>query len=72
MTREEFRSRLDNLGLTIAAFGRLAGRNIAQVSMWGSETRAPFPQWVDLLLKCWEKHPGLLTECLAEQTVDTH
>lgn len=70
MTREEFRTRLENLGLNITSFSQITDRDRAHTSLLGDGKHAEIPKWVDLLLRCWEKHPGLLTQCSIDSEAD--
>jgi hypothetical protein len=69
MNKQEFRVRLNALGLSMRRFAIIINMDPVTVQVWGgtvsSGQHRPFPGWVHPLLSVWEKHPELLAQFIA-------
>ncbi|MBE3021322.1 hypothetical protein [Campylobacter sp. 7477a] len=54
MTKQEFTSKLKELGLSVVEFSDMVGLNPASVRSFNDEKR-PIPQWIDSWIELYEK-----------------
>ena len=73
MTRDEFETKIADLGLTQSGFARVVGIAPQTVMGWGRERQTgpdrravqAVPVWVPLLLEAWGHAPAVLKRRLA-------